>query len=136
MKKWPQNDNSSNACESFSEESFVVSEDKLFCTAYQKELPVKASMLQLHIKYAKHWESKVHLEHKEKCEHDIAATMKTYDNEVQTKGETLPKDECVYRMKFKNFDDYCVVIISWLQLPLLRITIDAYRIIGWILENN
>ena len=52
------------------------------------------------------------MEHKEKCEHDIAATMKAYDNEVQTKGETLPKDERVYRMKFKIFDDYCVVIIS------------------------
>ena len=99
------NDNSSNVCESFPEESFIVSAGKLFCTAYRKEPFVKASVLQLRIKYAKHREGKVHLEHKEKCERDIAATMKAYDNEVHPKGETLPKEECVYRMKFKMVED-------------------------------
>ena len=69
-------------------------------------------MLQLHMKCAKHCKVNVHLEHKEKCEHDIAAALKAYDNEVQTKGETLSKDERVYRMKFQIFDDYCVVLIS------------------------
>ena len=84
---------------SFPKECFSVSAGKLFCNACREGLSVKASVLQQHVKSAKHTEGKLRLECKEKHERDIGATMKAYDSEVHPKGETLPVEERVYRVK-------------------------------------
>ena len=83
-------------------------------------------MLQLHVhtKCAKHREGKVRLERKEKCERDIAATMKAHDNEVHPKGETLPMEERVYRVK-------CVCTFLKVGVPLSKI--ETFR---ELLEEN
>ena len=106
------------------EECFVVSAGKLFCTACREELSVKASVLQLHVKSVKHIDGKVRLQRKEKHERDIAATMKAYDDEVHPKGETLPMEERVYRVK-------CVRTFLKAGVPLNKI--DTFQ---ELLEEN
>ena len=64
------------------------------------------------------------MERKKKCEHDIAATMKAYDDEVHPKGETLPMEERVYRVK-------CVRTFLKAGVPLSKI--DTFR---ELLEEN
>ena len=61
---------------SYRNECFVVSADKFFCTACREELFVKASVLMLPVKCAKHNQGKIHLQLKEKHEHDIGPQLK------------------------------------------------------------
>ena len=109
---------------SYPNECFVVSAGKLFCTACREELSVKASVLKLHVKCAKHNQGKVRLQRKEKREHDIVAAMKAYDDKVHPKGETLPVEERVYRVK-------CVRTFLKAGVPLNKL--DVFR---ELLEEN
>ena len=84
---------------SYWNECFVVLAGTLFCTACREELLVKASVLKLNVKCAKHNQVKIRLQRKEKCEHDIVAAIKAYDDEVHPKGETLHVEERVYCVK-------------------------------------
>ena len=95
----------------YPEECFVVSADKLFCTACREELSMKASVLTLHVKCMKHRDSKLRLHRKERHEHDIVAAV---EDEVHPKGETLPMEECVYRVK-------CVRTFLKAEIPLSKI---------------
>ena len=84
----------------FPNEELVVSAvGRLFCKACRETLSVKRSTISNHIKSTKHVESKLKLARKEKREMDIADALRKYDESTQPKGQTLPDDQRVYRVK-------------------------------------
>ena len=60
---------------------------------------VKKSTIFNHIKSTKHAESKLKLAKKQAREIDIADALNKYDESTQPKGQTLPEDQRVYRVK-------------------------------------
>ena len=83
----------------FPTEQLTVSAGKLFCSACREELGLKRSVVQAHIKAAKHADGKKRLERKEAREKDISEALRKHDQEVHQKGETLPELQRVYRVK-------------------------------------
>ena len=68
---------------SYLNESFSVSNKKLFCLGCREELSVKKSNIELHIKSLKHVKGKERLEATEKRQLDIAQSLKKYDSHVE-----------------------------------------------------
>ena len=68
---------------SYLNESFSVSNKKLFCLGCREELSVKKSTIELHIKSLKHVKGKERLEATEKRQLDIAQSLKKYDSHVE-----------------------------------------------------
>ena len=99
----------------FSGEYLTVSNNKLFCSACREELSVKSSVLRMHLQSAKHKSSKDRLHRKSQTEKDIAEALKTSDYTLNSKGETLPEEQRVYRVK---------VVRTFLQsgVPLSKIS--------------
>ena len=65
---------------------------------------IKHSIVSNHVKSTKHAESKKRLLKKEAREVDIAVAMKQYDDATHRKGETLPEEQRVYRVRvMKSF---------------------------------
>ena len=83
----------------FSDEEVVVSNGKLFCLACREELSVKRSIVCYHIKSKKHTDGKKKLQLKEAKERDIADALCKRDEGQHPKGETLPTNQRVFRVK-------------------------------------
>ncbi len=74
----------------------VSSVGKLFCKACREVLSVKKSTVDDHVKSTKHSESKKKVNEKESREIDIA---EAHNEVTHQKGETLPKEVSIYRVK-------------------------------------
>jgi len=83
----------------YSTEPFIVSSRKLFCQACREELPLKKSSINYHIKSSKHSEGKKRLEQKKVKDRDIAQSLRKYNEDVYARGETLPEQQQVFRVK-------------------------------------
>ncbi len=106
------------------EECLTVSNKKLFCKACREELSLISSVINNHIKSAKHLAGKERLKSKEKSEQDIAESLKASDQVSHPVGETLPQDQRVYRVK---------VVTAFLRAAIPLFKLDSLR---ELLEEN
>lgn len=83
----------------FPDEQFRISQGKLFCNACREHVSLKKSVLQQHIKSAKHENGKTRLAKKEERERNIADMLVKYDKSVHPVGEGLSEAVRVYRIK-------------------------------------
>lgn len=83
----------------FPAEPLTVSHGNLFCSACREQLSLKRSILKNHVESQKHQKCKERLARKDKRELDIASSLKKYNDEVHPRGETLPEQQQVYRVK-------------------------------------
>ena len=83
----------------YSTEPFVVSNNALFCRGCGEELCVKSSSIKNHCRSAKHLQGKERLEKQQSREQDIADALLAYNKEVHPRGETLPPNQLVFRVK-------------------------------------
>ena len=102
----------------YPDENFKVSNHSLFCTACRETLSLKKSIIDLHVKTAKHTNGKVKLKSKDKREKDIASMLKVYDKDVHPVGEHLPVETRVYRVK---------VLTSFLKAGVPLTKLDCFR---------
>ena len=72
---------------------------RLFCNACREELSLKSSSLRNHFQSSKHIEGKKRLDRKEAREKDIAEALKGFNSQNHLKGETLPENQQVFRVK-------------------------------------
>ena len=72
---------------------------KLFCKACQETLSDKRSSVKSHIKSVKHVNCKAKLKVKFSREQNLTVYLKKYDESVHPKGETLPTEQRLYRIK-------------------------------------
>ena len=84
----------------------------------------KKSTIELHIKSIKHTKGKERLILKDKRQLDIVASLRVYDKEVQSSGETLPDTTRVYRV-----NDVTALLKAGIPLSKLDILRD-------VLEEN
>ena len=80
-------------------EALTVSGGRLFCSACREELALKKSSIESHVMSAKHQSKKKLRASTEAQESDLAQSLVKYNQEVHTKGETLPIDMQVYRVR-------------------------------------
>ena len=80
-------------------ENLSVSNKKLFCLACREELSVKSSVISYHIKSTKHISGKKRLETQRKAELEIVESLRSRDALEHPKGESLPDNQRVYRVK-------------------------------------
>lgn len=83
----------------FCEEPFTVSNLRLFCSACRERISLKHSVISNHIQCAKHKNSKERLKSKELREKQIAKMLVKHNEEQHLRGETLPEEQQVYRVK-------------------------------------
>ena len=82
----------------FPNKQLSVSAGKLFCQACREEVSTKLSVLNGHIKTKKHADGIKRRHAKEAHKRDIAQALVVHD-EPHPRGETLPTDQRVYRVK-------------------------------------
>ena len=95
----PKNVSASQRVSEFPKECLTVSSKKLFCTACRKELSPRKNVIVSHVASAKHKNGKEKLLLQEAKERDIAEVLKVHDETIHPVGETLPKEQRVYRVK-------------------------------------
>ena len=83
----------------FPGECLSVSANRLFCVSCREEVALKRSIIRSHIGSSKHVNGKARLHSKEAREKDIASSLQSYNAKVHARGETLPEDHRVYRVK-------------------------------------
>ena len=83
----------------FDGEHIVVSSGKLFCRACREQLSTKRSVLSCHVKSKKHLDGKERLKKKSAGDYDIAQALEAMDQSHHPKGETLPTEQRVFRVK-------------------------------------
>lgn len=76
-----------------------MSTGKLFCSACREEVSTKKSIIDLHVKSAKHQKGKERISSKQKREQSIAEALKCFDSHRHPVGELLPESTRVYRVK-------------------------------------
>ena len=108
----------------FPNEQLKVSGGKLFCSACREELGLKSSTIQNHIRSQKHASSKKKLELKEAREQDIAVALSKHNEKEHLRGETLPEQQQVYRVK---------VVTAFLRAGIPLSKLDSFRD---LLEEN
>ena len=74
-----------------------MSNNQLFCLACRDELSVKNSVIVAHS--TKHKAGKTRLQSQKKKELEIAEALKTQDSAICPKGESLPDNQRIYRVK-------------------------------------
>ena len=99
-------------------EQFVVSVGKLFCSACREEISTKKSIIDLHIKSAKHQKGKERVTLKQKSELSIAKALKCFDSRTHAVGEFLPDSTRVFRVK---------VVRSFLKAGIPLMKLDSLR---------
>lgn len=88
----------------FPGEELTISLGNLFCKACREPLSVKKSTTNSHIKSIKHTDSIAKLKTKGAREKDMEFFLKKYDKSVHPKGETLPNEQRLYRIRvLKSF---------------------------------
>ena len=108
----------------FTNESLTVSQVHLFCTACRERLSIKRSIIKNHVQSTKHKKSQQRLKNKETRERDIAESLRKYNNDVHSRGESLPKEQQVYRIK---------VVSTFLKAGVPLSKMDSFRD---LLEEN
>lgn len=108
----------------FPNEMLKVSAGTLFCEACREELGLKKSTIQNHVKSQKHVDSKKKRKMKEAREQDIAMALTKYNEKEHLRGETLPEEQQVYRVK---------VVTAFLRAGIPLSKLDSFR---EILEEN
>ena len=106
------------------DQSLSVSNGRLFCKACREELSLKSSSVKSHVRSTKHQERQSKRHSMELQERDIATALATYSKEVHNRGETLPIDMQVYRVK---------VVSTFLRAGIPLSKLDLFRD---ILEEN
>ena len=95
----PKRVSPSQRVKEFENESLTVSRGNLFCSACREQLSLKRSIIKNHLSSSKHTKSKKRLEAKEARERTIVEHLRKYNEETHPRGETLPEDHQVYRIK-------------------------------------
>lgn len=108
----------------FSEEPFTVTNGHLFCKSCRENISLKRSIIAHHIQSTKHKQSKERLTKKEAREKHIADMLVQHNAQTHQRGETLPQEQQVYRVK---------VVTSFLKAGVPLNKIDSFRD---ILEEN
>ena len=83
----------------FSDQPFSVSNKKLFCNACREEMSLKMGSVRNHVCSVKHEKGVKKLKGKEQRERSIAEVLAAHNQENHLRGETLPADQQVYRVK-------------------------------------
>ena len=83
----------------FKGEHLCVSSGKLFCKAGREEVNLKKSNIKNHNRSVKHKNSKDKLKTKTKTDKSISEAIQEHNSEVHPRGETLPMEHQVYRVK-------------------------------------
>ena len=102
----------------YPKEPFTVASGKLFCQGCREELPLKKSSIEYHIKSGKHDEGKKRLGKRKANDQDIAQSLKKYNEQVHGRGETLPEQQQVFRVK---------VVKTFLQAGVPLGKVDQFR---------
>ena len=114
----------------FRTEQLTVSAGKLFCTACREELGLKRSIIQGHIRSAKHADGKKRLERKEAREKDISEALRKHDHNVHQKGETLPESRRVYRVEVATAFLHVGVLVEKLDYFCELLEENAFRLVN------
>ena len=101
----------------YDNERFTVS-NKLFYLACRDELSVKSRVIVAHIKSTKHNAGKNRPKSQKKTEIEIAETLETQDSVIFPKGESLPDNQRVYRVKVVR--NVLSVGVALNKIPLFR----------------
>jgi len=114
----------------FPNEQLVVSAGRLFCRACREILSLKRSTVESHVKSAKHVESKKAVEQRQVREKDIAEALQRHTEVTHQKGETLPEEQRIHRVKVVQTFLRAGVPIAKLDIfrPLLEE--NAFRLTG------
>ncbi|XP_065892612.1 uncharacterized protein [Dysidea avara] len=99
----------------FKGEHLCVSSGKLFCNACREEVNLKKSSVKNHIRSVKHKNGKDALNTKNKREKTIAEAIQQHNSEVHPRGETLPMEQQVHRVKVVESFLRAAVPLSKLQ---------------------
>lgn len=83
----------------FKDEYLCVSGGKLFCNACREEVNLKKSSVKNHIQSVKHKNGKDALRAKNKRDKSISEAILQHNSEVHPRGETLPMEHQVHRVK-------------------------------------
>ena len=110
------------------DEALTLSNGKLFCSACREELSLKSSSIKSHVKSTKHQSKKQQLESTKSRERDIAQALVKYNEEVHMKGETLPAEMQVYRVKVLTAFLRAAVPLSKLEFFRELLEGGAYRL--------
>uniref|UniRef100_A0A1X7TX16 U1-type domain-containing protein n=1 Tax=Amphimedon queenslandica TaxID=400682 RepID=A0A1X7TX16_AMPQE len=129
-KSDPKSVSPSQRVKDFPGEELLESAGKLFCRACRETLAVKRSVVRNHIASKKHQDSKANLKTKKAKEQDIANALHAHDAETHRKGETLPDEVSVYRVKVAMTFMKCGIPIMKCGQPDLRSLLEdgAYRL--------
>ena len=114
----PKNVSIQQHLQEFRGENFKESASTLFCTGCREEVGLKKTIIQQHIKSAKHCTENVKVVEKLARESDITEVLVRYDNEKHPKGETLSMAQRVYRFK---------VVRTFLKAGVPILKIDKFR---------
>ena len=95
----PKSITPSQRVKQYTGENLTVSNKKLFCLGCREELSGKSSVITYHIKSAKHISGKKKLETKRKADIEIVESLRSRDELEYPKGESLPDEQRVYRVK-------------------------------------
>ena len=106
------------------DQSLTVSNGKPFCKACREELGLKSSSVKSHVQSTKHQERQSKRQSMELQERDRATALATFNKEVHNKGETLPLDMQVYRVKVVftlyvtayHSQNWIYFVISWKRM--------------------
>ena len=111
----------------FPNEQLVVSAGRLFCRACRE---IISSTVESHVKSAKHVESKKAVEQRQVREKDIAEALQRHTEVTHQKGETLPEEQRIHRVKVVQTFLRAGVPIAKLDIfrPLLEE--NAFRLTG------
>ncbi len=101
----------------FPDEKLSVSNGKLFCLACREEIALKRSVVSYHVRSAKHTEGKQKLLNRDAREHDLAELKRT-DEHDHPRGESLPTDQRVFRVK---------VVRTFLRAAVPLSKLDVFR---------
>lgn len=69
------------------------------CSACREQLSLKRSVLKNNVSSVKHRHSKERLSKKEAREGDIASSLQQYNEHIHQRGEMLPEQQQVYRVR-------------------------------------
>lgn len=83
----------------FDNECLTVSRGSLFWLGCREQLSLKRSVISNHIHSIKHSSSKERLKSKEIRERDLAESLKKHNSLLHPRGETLPEEHQIYRVK-------------------------------------
>ena len=95
----PKNITSLQRVKEFPDEPLCVSNRKLFCNACREEMSLKMSSVRNHIRSTKHKEGCRRRKSKEAREKSIADALAAHNEESHLRGETLPPNQQVYRVR-------------------------------------